>query len=395
MKYIRKHKIDEGVFQPVDVKRNRETTIHRAQNIIGKEAVKYYLYSLLYKFFGKGFAHDKNIYRNYSLGVREGSLTGISGADFGCRIPNLYEELYDDTSNPSSEYIKRWNSKYNDFYEKGIGAEKVGWYGSTTPIKDVVYDDGKFIATVRLIPVEPFLELFPGEFINSFTYIENQISEKVGIQTEINFVFLIGEARYYKDCQTVNWTEECKFPGQQTNTITLYGFDTDTLRNDLKAFLKRFTGPKREYIGRLNIMDTDLRSFDDMPDFGLRFNFIAFDNITKSSISNYYTSSRFKFHVSELGDYYKFLNDEIPGVNNPEQHKPAIIIFPECMSIEDIEYLSDGVISKEECAYCFDNRRPVAFNPTYHTDQTPDREEYKKSYYYKEYLKRIEAESGL
>ena len=364
--------IKEGYIKTVDKmkdsldkKLTAEDIRKYAKDLIIPE-IRHALYISLYKNFKEtdDNYHEDSICKNYK--VKGGFDEPL---DISFRIPNLnYAWVREDMNSAT------WNKEiYNNYVSDRVVDDVKGtsMYGKTycSPIKDIQFSGAECIATVRLINFNSMFAadsvcLFPCEFLTLFNKVEDEIREKFGIPFTIKLVLLREDSRYFQHTHAYyssEGTAETPFPGERITNMNLYFFDATTFK-DLEKFINRFSSFKKIYLGRLDLMDIKANSLSDIPDLGVKFNYLAFSAYypdDEDSIAGYHRNPAIPNKVSELGDFKKFLKPQESG----NDLRPNILIFPEALSPKDVVSISDGVITAEEYNKYAENAKLVSFNP--------------------------------
>lgn len=346
----------------IDKKTTAEDIRKYAREAIIPE-IRHALYISLYNNFKKtdDRYHEDKICKNY--GVRR---TFGDPIDISFRVPNLnYAWVREDMNSD------KWNKEIFDKYISDKVVDDVPgttMYGKTycSPIKDIQFSGAECIATVRVINFDTnsTVNLFPCEFLTLFDKVEDEIREKFNIPFTIKLVLLREESKYFQHTHAYysdEGTAEAPFPGEYISGMNLYFFDATTFK-DLEKFISRFSSFKKIYLGRLDLIDIKANSLSDIPDLGVKFNYLVFSAYhpdDEDSIAGYHRNPAVPNKVSELGDFKKFLKPQESG----NDLKPNILIFPNALSPKDVVSISDGVITAEEYNRYTENLEPVSFNP--------------------------------
>ena len=365
--------IKEGYIKTVDKmkdsldkKLTAEDIRKYAKDLIIPE-IRHALYVSLYKNFKEtdDRYHEDSICKNYK--VKGGFDEPL---DISFRIPNLnYAWVREDMNSAT------WNKEiYNNYVSDRVVDDVKGtsMYGKTycSPIKDIQFSGSECIATVRLVNFNEMsrhsftVTLFPCEFLTLFDKVEDEIREKFGIPFTIKLVLLREDSRYFQHTHAYyssEGTAETPFPGERITNMNLYFFDATTFK-DLEKFINRFSSFKKTYLGRLGLMNIKANSLSDIPDLGVKFNYLAFSAYypdDEDSIAGYHRNPAIPNKVSELGDFKKFLKPQESG----NDLRPNILIFSEALSPKDVVSISGGVITAEEYNKYAENAKLVSFNP--------------------------------
>lgn len=369
IRYIREGyvKTIDKMKSAIDKKISAEDIRKSVKELIIPE-IRHALYVSLYKNFKEtdDRPHEDQICKSYKIKETIGKPLDIS-----FRVPNLRYALVREDMNSD-----KWNKEiYNTYIADRVlddAPPGTTMYGKTycSPIKDIHFSGSECIATVRLVNFNEMgrhsftVTLFPCEFLTLFDKVEDEIREKFGIPFTIKLVLLREESRYFQSTHAYyssEGTAETPFPGERITNMNLYFFDATTFK-DLEKFINRFSSFKKIYLGRLDLMDIKANSLSDIPDLGVKFNYLAFSAYypdDEDSIAGYHRNPALPNKVSELGDFKKFLKPQESG----NDLRPNILIFPEALSPKDVVSISDGVITAEEYNKYAENAKLVSFNP--------------------------------
>ena len=321
--------------------------------------IRHALYISLYKNFKEtdDKYHEDSICKNYKIRGAFGSPLDIS-----FRIPNLsYAWVREDMNSDT------WNKEiYNNYVSDRVVDDMEGTYCS--PIKDIQFYGSECVATVRVINFDEMhgntVHLFPCEFLTLFDKVEDEIRKKFGISFTIKLVLLKERSAHFHHTHayySAEGTAETPFPGEGVNNVDLCFFDATTFK-DLEKFISRFSSFKKSPLGRLGLIDIKANSLSDIPDLGVKFNYLAFSTYhpdDEDSIAGYHRNPAIPNKVSELGDFKKFLKPQESG----NDLRPNILIFPEALSPKDVVSISNGVITAEEYNEYSEMKNLVSFNP--------------------------------
>ena len=321
--------------------------------------IRHALYVSLYKNFKEtdDKYHEDSICKNYKIRGAFGSPLDIS-----FRIPNLsYAWVREDMNSDT------WNKEiYNNYVSDRVVDDMEGTYCS--PIKDIQFYGSECVATVRVINFDEMhgntVHLFPCEFLTLFDKVEDEIRKKFGISFTIKLVLLKERSAHFHHTHayySAEGTAETPFPGEGVNNVDLCFFDATTFK-DLEKFISRFSSFKKSPLGRLGLIDIKANSLSDIPDLGVKFNYLAFSTYhpdDEDSIAGYHRNPAIPNKVSELGDFKKFLKPQESG----NDLRPNILIFPEALSPKDVVSISNGVITAEEYNEYSEMKNLVSFNP--------------------------------
>ena len=369
--YINKGSISEGYIKTVDKMKDSLDKKLTAEDIrkYAREAmipdIRHALYISLYKNFKEtdDKYHEDNICKNYKIRGAFGDPLDIS-----FRIPNLrYAWVREDMNSAT------WNKEiYNNYVSDRVvdDVEGTSMYGKTycSPIKDIQFSGSECVATVRVINFDDMLgntvHLFPCEFLTLFDKVEDEIREKFDIPFTIKLVLLKERSAYFQYTHTFYSAEgaaEASFPGEGMNNVDLCFFDTTTFK-DLEKFISRFSTFNKTPLRRLNLIDIKANSLSDIPDLGVKFNYLAFSTYhpdDEDSIAGYHRNPAVPNKVHVLGDFKKFLKPQESG----NDMRPNILIFPEALSPKDVVSISGGIITAEEYNEYSEMATLVSFNP--------------------------------
>ena len=327
--------------------------------------IRHALYISLYKNFKEtdDKYHEDSICKNYKIRGAFGSPLDIS-----FRIPNLsYAWVREDMNSDT------WNKEiYNNYVSDRVvdDVERTYMYGKIycSPIKDIQFYGSECVATVRVINFDDMrantVHLFPCEFLTLFDKVEDEIREKFDIPFTIKLVLLKERSAHFHHTHayySVEGTAETPFPGEGMNNVDLCFFDTTTFK-DLEKFVSRFSSFNKSPLGRLDLIDIKANSLSDIPDLGVKFNYLAFSTYhpdDEDSIAGYHRNPAVPNKVHELGDFKKFLKPQESG----NDLRPNILIFPEALSPKDVVSISNGVITAEEYNEYSEMTTLVSFNP--------------------------------
>ena len=363
--------IKEGYIKTVDKmkdsldkKLTAEDIRKYAKDLIIPE-IRHALYISLYKNFKEtdDKYHEDSICKNYKIrGAFDDPL------DISFRIPNLsYAWVREDMNSDT------WNKEiYNNYISDRVvdDVERTFMYGKIycSPIKDIQFYGSECVATVRVINFDDMrgntVHLFPCEFLTLFDKVEDEIREKFDIPFTIKLVLLKERSAYFQYTHAFYSAEgaaEAPFPGEGMNNVDLCFFDATTFK-DLEKFISRFSSFKKSPLGRLDLIDIKANSLSDIPDLGVKFNYLAFSTYhpdDEDSIAGYHRNPAIPNKVSELGDFKKFLKPQESG----NDLRPNILIFPEALSPKDVVSISNGVITAEEYNEYSEMTTLVSFNP--------------------------------
>ena len=369
IRYIREAYIKniDKMKSAIDKKTSAEDIRKYAKELLIPE-IRHALYVSLYKNFKEtdDRAYEDQICKSYKIKETIGNRLDIS-----FRVPNLsYAWVREDMNSDE------WNKKiYNTYVADRVlddAQPGTAIHGKTqcSPIKDIHFSGSECIATVRLVNFNErsqhsfIVTLFPCEFLTLFDKVENEIREKFGIPFTIKLVLLKEESRHFQHTHTYYSSEstaEIPFPGEHIGIMNLYFFDATTFK-DLEKFINRFSSFKKAYLGRLDLMGIKANSLSDIPDLGVKFNYLAFSAYhpdDEDSIAGYHRNPAIPNKVSELGDFKKFLRPQESG----NDMIPNILIFPGALSPKDVVSISDGVITAEEYNKYAERAKLVSFNP--------------------------------
>ena len=321
--------------------------------------IRHALYISLYKNFKEtdDKYHEDSICKNYKIRGAFGSPLDIS-----FRIPNLsYAWVREDMNSDT------WNKEiYNNYVSDRVVDDMEGTYCS--PIKDIQFYGSECVATVRIINFDEMhgntVHLFPCEFLTLFDKVEDEIRKKFGISFTIKLVLLKERSAHFHHTHayySAEGTAETPFPGEGVNNVDLCFFDATTFK-DLEKFVSRFSSFDKTPLGRLDLIDIKANSLSDIPDLGIKFNYLAFSTYhpdDEDSIAGYHRNPAIPNKVSELGDFKKFLKPQESG----NDLRPNILIFPEALSPKDVVSISNGVITAEEYNEYSEMTTLVSFNP--------------------------------
>ena len=364
--------IKEGYIKTVDKmkdsldkKLTAEDIRKYAKDLIIPE-IRHALYISLYKNFKEtdDNYHEDSICKNYK--VKGGFDEPL---DISFRIPNLnYAWVREDMNSAT------WNKEiYNNYVSDRVVDDVKGtsMYGKTycSPIKDIQFSGAECIATVRLINFNSMFAansvcLFPCEFLTLFNKVEDEIREKFDIPFTIKLVLLREESRYFQHTHAYysnSGTAEVPFPGDRVAGMNLYFFDATTFK-DLEKFISRFSTFDKTPLRRLDLIDIKANSLSDIPDLGVKFNYLAFSTYhpdDEDSIAGYHRNPAVPNKIHELGDFKKFLKPQESG----NDLRPNILIFPEALSPIDVVSISGGAITAEEYNEYSEMAKLVSFNP--------------------------------
>ena len=311
--------------------------------------IRHALYISLYKNFKQtdDKYYEDSICKNYKIrGAFDDPL------DISFRIPNLsYAWVREDMNSAT------WNKEiYNNYVSDRVvdDVERTFMYGKIycSPIKDIQFYGSECVATVRVINFDDMrantVHLFPCEFLTLFDKVEDEIREKFDIPFTIKLVLLKERSAYFQYTHAFYSAEgaaEAPFPGEGMNNVDLCFFDATTFK-DLEKFVSRFSSFKKSPLGRLDLIDIKANSLSDIPDLGVKFNYLAFSTYhpdDEDSIAGYHRNPAIPNKVSELGDFKKFLKPQESG----NDLRPNILIFPEALSPKDV--VSISIILKTQC----------------------------------------------
>lgn len=363
--------IKEGYIKTVDKmkdsldkKLTAEDIRKYAKDLIIPE-IRHALYVSLYKNFKEtdDRYHEDSICKNYK--VKRGFDEPL---DISFRIPNLnYAWVREDMNSAT------WNKEiYNSYVSDRVVDDVKGtsMYGKTycSPIKDIQFSGSECVATVRVINFDDMsgntVHLFPCEFLTLFDKVEDEIREKFGIPFTIKLVLLREESRYFQHTHAYysnSGTAEVPFPGDRIGGMNLYFFDATTFK-DLEKFISRFSTFDKTPLRRLGLIDIKANSLSDIPDLGVKFNYLAFSTYhpdDEDSIAGYHRNPAVPNKIHELGDFKKFLKPQESG----NDLRPNILIFPDALSPIDVVSISGGVITAEEYNEYSEMAKLVSFNP--------------------------------
>lgn len=363
--------IKEGYIKTVDKmkdsldkKLTAEDIRKYAKDLIIPE-IRHALYVSLYKNFKEtdDRYHEDSICKNYKIRGAFGDPLDIS-----FRIPNLnYAWVREDMNSAT------WNKEiYNSYVSDRVVDDVKGtsMYGKTycSPIKDIQFSGSECVATVRVINFDDMsdntVHLFPCEFLTLFDKVEDEIREKFGIPFTIKLVLLREESRYFQHTHAYysnSGTAEVPFPGDRIGGMNLYFFDTTTFK-DLEKFISRFSTFNKTPLRRLDLIDIKANSLSDIPDLGVKFNYLAFSTYhpdDEDSIAGYHRNPAVPNKIHELGDFKKFLKPQESG----NDLRPNILIFPDALSPIDVVSISGGVITAKEYNEYSEMAKLVSFNP--------------------------------
>ena len=363
--------IKEGYIKTVDKmkdsldkKLTAEDIRKYAKDLIIPE-IRHALYVSLYKNFKEtdDRYHEDSICKNYK--VKRGFDEPL---DISFRIPNLnYAWVREDMNSAT------WNKEiYNSYVSDRVVDDVKGtsMYGKTycSPIKDIQFSGSECVATVRVINFDDMsgntVHLFPCEFLTLFDKVEDEIREKFGIPFTIKLVLLREESRYFQHTHAYysnSGTAEVPFPGDRIGGMNLYFFDATTFK-DLEKFISRFSTFDKTPLRRLDLIDIKANSLSDIPDLGVKFNYLAFSTYhpdDEDSIAGYHKNPAVPNKIHELGDIKKFLKPQESG----NDLRPNILIFPDALSPIDVVSISGGVITAEEYNEYSEMAKLVSFNP--------------------------------
>lgn len=363
--------IKEGYIKTVDKmkdsldkKLTAEDIRKYAKDLIIPE-IRHALYVSLYKNFKEtdDRYHEDSICKNYKIRGAFGDPLDIS-----FRIPNLnYAWVREDMNSAT------WNKEiYNSYVSDRVVDDVKGtsMYGKTycSPIKDIQFSGSECVATVRVINFDDMsgntVHLFPCEFLTLFDKVEDEIREKFGIPFTIKLVLLREESRYFQHTHAYysnSGTAEVPFPGDRIGGMNLYFFDTTTFK-DLEKFISRFSTFNKTPLRRLDLIDIKANSLSDIPDLGVKFNYLALSTYhpdDEDSIAGYHRNPAVPNKIHELGDFKKFLKPQESG----NDLRPNILIFPDALSPIDVVSISGGVITAKEYNEYSEMAKLVSFNP--------------------------------
>ena len=366
IRYIREGyvKTIDKMKSAIDKKITAEDIRKSVKELIIPE-IRHALYVSLYKNFKEtdDRAYEDQICKSYKIKETIGKPLDIS-----FRIPNLnYAWVREDMNSAT------WNKEiYNNYVSDRVVDDVKGtsMYGKTycSPIKDIQFSGSECVATVRVINFDDMrgntVHLFPCEFLTLFDKVEDEIREKFGISFTIKLVLLKERSAYFQHTHafySAEGTAETPFPGEGMNNVDLCFFDATTFK-DLEKFISRFSSFDKTPLRRLNLIDIKANSLSDIPDLGVKFNYLAFSAYypdDEDSIAGYHRNPAIPNKVSELGDFKKFLKPQESG----NDFRPNILIFPEALSPKDVVSISNGVITAEEYNEYSEMATLVSFNP--------------------------------
>ena len=225
-----------------------------------------------------------------------------------------------------------------------------------SPIKSIQYEKGMFTATIRVIRYFDYsgyvkTHFYPCEQLTAFERIENAVRSELKILFKLQCVLMKEAVRYRKDViEYVPDTLEEVALREHTNAwISLYNFNKDNIK-DVKTFLKYFKKDDDNFV-RLSLINMNIESFSEIPDIGIKFEQVSFDNKPDYSSKIIPVTSFKKFGSCE----HFLLDSDYPH--------SGIIIFNKCVDDDSIEIITQSALSKEHYRYDVYKKDVIIYNP--------------------------------